>query len=202
MVSSKEKYLAICNRIKNTLSNFDVDLEEIFEVLKIRRIKRFWLTPFRDYLEETIINAEKPPEFCYSSAPKEKNPKTFFEYFESDIDNLYLKLADYDKLICQIDNIRESVDLIVPKKLKKLGWLEGTRRFPNGGGCALFLRKQNNKIEAYSYVYNERIEEKYMCVKSNGNFESCLDLDGGEFESLNDLEEYFFEIDYPKEFKF
>ena len=33
--------------------------------------------------------------------------------------------------------------------------------------------------------------------------ESCLDLvDGGEFESLNDLEEYFIEIDYPKEFKF
>ena len=202
MVSSKEKYLAICNRIKNTLSNFDVDLEEIFDVLNIRRINSYGRPQFLDYLEKTIINAEKTPEFYYSSVPREKNPKTFFEHFEDKIDNLYLKLADYDKLICQIDNIRESVDLIVPKKLKKLGWLEGTRRFPNGGGCALFLRKQNNKIEAYSYVYGERIEEKYMCVKSNGNFESCLDLDGGEFESLNDLEEYFFEIDYPKEFKF
>ena len=49
MVSSKEKYLAICNRIKNTLSNFDVDLEEIFDVLNIRRINSYGRPQFLDY---------------------------------------------------------------------------------------------------------------------------------------------------------
>ena len=37
---------------------------------------------------------------------------------------------------------------------------------------------------------------------SNENFEDCLNANGGEFESKNDLEEYFFEIDYPENFKF
>ena len=203
MNSSKDKYYTIVNKIKSTFSFFeDVDLYDILDELNIKEINSCGRPQFRDYLIKSIDSNENPPEFYYTSVPKEKDPKTFFDYFEYNINNVFSKLSDYDKSICNIDHIIESVDEIVTNGLKKMGWKEGSHNFPDGGGVALFLKKNANKIEAYSYVHREMIYEKYLCVISNENFEDCLNANGGEFESKNDLEEYFFEIDYPENFKF
>jgi len=201
--SSKDKYYTIVNKIKSTLSFFeDVDLYDILDELNIYEINSYGRPQFRDYLIKSIDSNENPPKFYYTRFPKEKDPKTFFDYFDFEINVIFSKLSDYDKLICEIDHIIESVDEIVTNGLKKMGWKEGSHNFPDGGCVALFLKKNANKIEAYSYVHREMIYEKYLCVISNENFEDCLDPNGGEFESKKDLEYYFFEIDYPENFKF
>ena len=203
MNSLKDKYFTVVNKIKSTLSFFeDVDLYDILDELNIDEINSYGRPQFRDYLIKSIDSDENPPEFYYTSVPREKDPKTFFDYFDSEINNVFSKLSDYDKSICNIDHIIESVDEIVTNGLKKMGWKEGSHNFPDGGGVALFIKKNANKIEAYSYVHREMIYEKYLCVISNENFEDCLDPNGGEFESKKDLEYYFFEIDYPENFKF
>ena len=203
MNSSKDKYYTIVNKIKSTLSFFeDVDLYDILDELNIYEINSYGRPQFRDYLIKSIDSNENPPKFYYTRFPNEKDPKTFFDYFDFEINNVFSKLSDYDKSICNIDHIIESVDEIVTTGLKKMGWKEGSHNFPDGGCVALFLKKNANKIEAYSYVHREMIYEKYLCVISNENFEDCLDPNGGEFESKKDLEDYFFEIDYPENFKF
>jgi len=161
MNSLKDKYFTVVNKIKSTLSFFeDVDLYDILDELNIDEINSYGRPQFRDYLIKSIDSDENPPEFYYTSVPREKDPKTFFDYFDSEINNVFSKLSDYDKSICIIDHIIESVDEIVTNGLKKMGWKEGSHNFPDGGGVALFIKKNANKIEAHSYAHGEMIYEK------------------------------------------
>ena len=95
MNSLKDKYFTVVNKIKSTLSFFeDVDLYDILDELNIDEIISYGRPQFRDYLIKSIDSDENPPEFYYTSVPREKDPKTFFDYFDSEINGIFSKLTD------------------------------------------------------------------------------------------------------------